>query len=201
MKKLNMRVLNERYKNLIPVNNLDVFANNINNIKKRLDLDLINTLKPVLIYTRNALNELMYLMSVNYSLQKTRVLNHIVVSGQTLTRQNFADGDKDRELHEDTYYEEVLYITLSQTDSLSEYMENILIDLIDFRQRNRKQTVIIYDVMQGVKPTTQTKRLEDFMKSRQYIIQDTISVVTTHSATNQNTTATSRNISRKGPII
>lgn len=181
---LNINLLNDRYGTFIPEKDSDTFAKEVTEIKNSLNLELINELKPLLIYSRNKRNELLYLMGITYSLIKKRVLNYTVITGATFTRQHFAtSSERDHELQDDTYYGDLLYILLSQNDYGSEYMENLIIDLIDFRHQQGKVTVVIYDTNGSTKnPLTVTQKLNSYFANNKHTIQELTPITTQHSA-------------------
>lgn len=195
---INKNLFNERYEAFIPKGDTQTFIKDLDKIKTSLNFELINTLKPLLIYSINKRNEIYYLLGFNYSLQKRKVLNYTVITGATFTRQHFADADKDMELHDNIYYGDLLFISLSQNDYMSEYMENLLIDLIEFRNNRNKLTVITYDVVNSAKNhIVQTKKLNDHFASSKYSIIDTITnksaITSKHSETTQKTVKPKQN--------
>lgn len=183
---INIRVLNERYSALLPKKDIDKFAETLNSLKKKLNFELINENKPLLIYSRNMRNELYYLLSLNYSVQKGRVLNYVVVTGQTFVREHFADKEKDLTLYDSIYNDDIVYVSLNEDDYTSEYLESLLSDLIEYRYRNNKITVITYDVLQGNRYLTQTNKLNTFFRSSGYTIIDLVQITSKHSATTNN---------------
>lgn len=188
---LNIHLLNDKYKNLIPQNDIDNFIIETHKLKQRLNFNLINELKPLLIYNRNQRNQLYYLLSVNYSLQLDKILNYTVITGQTFTRQHFANDEKDKELYDNTYYDDLVFISLSQSDYTSEYMENLIIDLVEFRARNNKITVITYDLLSSTNYQTQTRKLSEYFAANKYTIMDlSIGQPTTKSTVKQTTKQT-----------
>ena len=169
---LNKLMLKERYKDLV-LEDREKFLAELNFIKEKINLHNLSR-QPLLIYSQNKRNALYYILSVFYSLKADRILDYTVVTGQTLINQHFAtEKERDADIYTGIYYDDITYISLSQYDYTSEYLESLIIDLIEFRRQNKKLTIISYDVMSsGSQYVSMTKKLHSYFLSSQFQIVD-----------------------------
>jgi hypothetical protein len=169
---LNVLLLNKRYKNFIPENKTN-FSEEVNFLKNKIDLKKLSN-EPLLIYSQNKRNALYYVLSIFYSLKFDRILDYTVITGQTLINQHFmSEQNRDNALYNSVYYADITFLSLSQYDYTSEYLESQIIDLIEFRRQNKKLTIISYDVMaSGQQYVTLTKKLHTYFLNSQFQIID-----------------------------
>lgn len=180
-------ILTNKYGKLIENMDYNVLMTELNQIKPMLDMGILSRQIPILIYTQVNRNALYYLLGVTYSLIRDKVLDYEVVSGQTFIREHFADSDRDQVLYSSIYYTELLFLSLTQADYTSEYMETLIQDLVEFRARAGRLTIISY----GITPSNntyivQTKKLREFMDSNNYgvLTLNKKGITTEHSETN-----------------
>lgn len=134
-------------------------AKQINNINFPIN-------KPVLVYNKGNKNVLYYLLGIHYSLQKDRVLDYVITTGQNFINQHFLTEDnKDLELHDKLYYADIAYITLTQFDYTSEYLESLIIDLVETRTTRGLNTVVYYDVLDTKNYLNTTSKLYNYFNS------------------------------------
>lgn len=169
---INKDLLNSKYKDFVSEDK-QKFLNELNFIKSKIKIEALRN-RPLLIYSQNKRNALYYILSIYYTLKSDKLLNYEVVTGQTLINQHFATAnDKDYNLHERIYYTDLTFINLSQYDYTSEYLETQIIDLVEFRKRNKKMTIISYDVMNsGQNYINLTKKLHAYFAANEYQIVD-----------------------------
>jgi len=170
---MNKIKLSRKYKNLVG-SNVTKFIADGNYVKARLKLQELKE-EPLLIYSDNRRNAIYYIACVHHCLRLNRLLDYVVVTGQTLINQHFMSEDtRDNELWGKLYYTDIAFISLSQFDYTSEYLESLIIDLIEFRKNNHKVTIISYDTMsvKGASYNHQTKRLQLYFNGNQYPIID-----------------------------
>jgi hypothetical protein len=169
---INKDMLAKKYKDFVSEDK-QKFIEQLNFIKSKINVEALQN-RPLLIYSQNKRNALYYVLAIYYSLKNEKLLNYEVVTGQTLINQHFATStDKDHELHERVYYTDLTFINLSQYDYSSEYLESQIIDLVEFRNRQKKLTIISYDVMNsGQNYINLTKKLHAYFVSNEYQIAD-----------------------------
>lgn len=190
-KMLSKELLNNKYSKFLPTTDKEPeFIKGLEQIKKSINLQNLNQcIKPLLVYSNVNQNPLFYLLAVNYSLQQDRVLDYVSVRAQTFVRQHFADKERDTELYDSIYYTDLLFITLTQADYTSEYMESLIHDLVEFRHNRNTYTVVCYEVIDKTDKTYlgQTKNLRQIFGNRGYGIIDLIQDITTqHSVVKGN---------------
>jgi hypothetical protein len=169
---LNKDLLKSKYKDFI-LENKEKFVEEVNFLKSKINLEKL-TNEPLLIYSQNKRNALYYVLSLYYSLKEDRMLTYAVITGQTLINQHFAsEQQRDAELYNSVYYADISFISLSQYDYTSEYLESQIIDLISFRKQNKKLTIISYDIMSSNQNYINlTKKLHAFFLANDYQILD-----------------------------
>lgn len=169
---LNKVLLKDKYKDFV-LEDKQKFLEEIQSIHDKLNLHEISN-APMLIYSQNKRNALYYILSLHYSLRLDRILDYAVITGQTLINQHFTSEDnRDNVLYNSVYYADLTFISLSQYDYSSEYLESQIIDLIEFRTNNKKLTVISYDIMNsGKNYINLTKKLHSYFLSSRFQIVD-----------------------------
>lgn len=176
---ININIFNDRYKKLIPDTNREHFTNEVNSIKSSFDLQELRSNNSVLLYSKRSRAALIYMLSLNYSIGLDKILNYEVISSTTYERQHFLNNDRDDELYESVYYCDILYITMSTDERLTELMEKLLIDIVEFRDKAERITIIHVDTSFGGTPNVKLER--HFQQSDHLIVKDT-SFTTQHSA-------------------
>jgi len=169
---LNKVLLKDKYKDFV-LEDKQKFLEETQSIHSKLNLNEISNL-PMLIYSQNKRNALYYILSLHYSLKLDRILDYAVITGQTLINQHFTSEDnRDNVLYNNVYYADLTFISLSQYDYSSEYLESQIIDLIEFRTNNKKLTIISYDIMNsGKNYINLTKKLHSYFLSSRFQIVD-----------------------------
>lgn len=130
---------------------------------------------PLFIYTRNRRNAIYYVLLSYLSVKADRILEFSAISGQNLITQYFLSEEaKDKELYSALYYSDIAFIYLSQYDYTNEFLENLVMSLIDFRNNQNKTTVVIFDIQSepAVNTATMAKKLYTYFKSNDYKIAD-----------------------------
>lgn len=169
---LNKDSLKAKYKDFV-LEDKEKFIEETKFIHSKLNLKALHE-SPLLIYSQNRRNALYYILSLHYSLKKERILDYAVITGQTLINQHFMkDENRDTQLYNNVFYADLTFISLSQYDYTNEYLESQIIDLIEFRNMNKKLTVISYDIMNsGQNYIHLTKKLHTYFLSSQFQIVD-----------------------------
>jgi hypothetical protein len=170
---MNKNILINKYKDLVSFNKND-FINDVNFFKNKLNLNSFTT-APVLIYNRNKRNALYYTLCIYYSLKDNRVLDYSVITGQTLINQHFmTEESRDPNVYNAAFYSDITFISLSQFDYTSEYLRKSDIDLVEFRNINKKITVISYDILDlnKVNLYCTDKKLQSYFSANRYTIID-----------------------------
>jgi len=168
---LNKDILINKYKDLIPVYE-DDFVSDVNLFKSKLNSDSLNN-RPVLIYNRNKRNALYYTLCLYYSLKNEHVLDYTVIAGQTLINQHFmTEENRDEKIYNAAFYSDITFISLSQFDYSSEFLESLIIELIEFRNTNKKLTIISYDILDSDKSNyiSLTRKLHAYFLANKYNI-------------------------------
>lgn len=142
---INKETLTKKLDYLVP-NNKEQFKVDLSIIKKLLIDNKPNYKKPLLVHSTINKNAIFYMVTVYFSLQADKILNFLITTGQNIITQHFLDNEnKDMDFNSRLYYDDILFISISQVDYTSNYLESIIIDLIETRQFNNKATVIVYD--------------------------------------------------------
>lgn len=165
---ISKEMLYSRYKPLVTH---EGFFKDIDSLS--IDLENINFDNPLLIYSNSKRNALMYLLLVYLSVKSNRLMDYAVITGQSLINQHFEDtGNKDTNLFEKLYYTDVAFISLSEYDYTSEYLESLIIELINFRKNANKVTIVIYDILGNQVNKKKVENLEKFYKTSEFGVVD-----------------------------
>lgn len=170
---MNKVLLNDKYKNLIPPD-IEKFIEDVNDIKNKINFNNLLDL-PILIYSKNKRNALYYTLCMLFSLRKEAVLSYAVITGQTLINQHFlSEENRDIKLSDSIYYSDITFISLSQYDYSSEYLEALIIDLVEFRRNNSKITIISYDILDATKTNyiSFTQKLHSYFITNDFQVLD-----------------------------
>lgn len=166
-----------------------------------VDLGVINFNNPVLIYSNSKRNVLIYLLLVYLSVKNNRLMDYAVITGQSLINQHFADiGDKDKDLFEKLYYTDVAFISLSEYDYTSEYLESLIIELINFRKNANRVTIVIYDILGNQVNKKKVENLGKFFKTSEFGIIDITKVTKRATVVKEPQKVDSINVSRSKPV-
>lgn len=166
-----------------------------------VDLGVINFNNPVLIYSNSKRNVLIYLLLVYLSVKNNRLMDYAVITGQSLINQHFADiGDKDKDLFEKLYYTDVAFISLSEYDYTSEYLESLIVELINFRKNANRVTIVIYDILGNQVNKKKVENLEKFFKTSEFGIIDITKVTKRATVVKEPQKVDSINVSRSKPV-
>lgn len=166
-----------------------------------VDLGVINFNNPVLIYNNSKRNVLIYLLLVYLSVKNNRLMDYAVITGQSLINQHFADiGDKDKDLFEKLYYTDVAFISLSEYDYTSEYLESLIIELINFRKNANRVTIVIYDILGNQVNKKKVENLGKFFKTSEFGIIDITKVTKRATVVKEPQKVDSTNVSRSKPV-
>lgn len=170
---LNKYLLAEKYNVLIGAQDKESFIKDVNFMREVLNLKKLKKL-PTLIYSKNKRNALYYTLCIHLSLIEDKILDYTVITGQSLINQHFlTDKNKDIQLHNNLHYTDITFISLSQYDYTSEYLESLIIDLVEFRNTQNKITIISYDVLDSPNNYTGlTHKLHNYFGVNNYNILD-----------------------------
>lgn len=166
---LNINILREKYSKFVPVDNVDNFIKDTETIKNSKHIKNLKHYIPALVYEVNKRDALFFTLGIMFSLEKGRVLDYTVITGQTFSREHFADkGDKDIELNNLIYSNDILFISLSEFDYTTQYLESLIVDLIEFRKDRNLITVIHFDIVNNNNYANTTKILKQYFESNKY---------------------------------
>jgi len=172
---LNTKLLANKYKSLIQKNKKD-FITELSFIKENINFNKLLD-KPILCYSQNRRNALYYLLAYYFSLKRNKVLTYVVITGQSFIDQHFMNEKKDNELLAKVNYSDILFISLSEFDYTNQYLEALLINLVQSRTDKNLITIISYDVLNSGKSSylSYTKNLNAYFVSNKFQIIDIVS--------------------------
>lgn len=172
---INNKLLNNKYKSLIQKDENEFLAE-LKFIKENIDFSKLQD-KPILCYSQNRRNALYYLLAYYYSLKKDKVLTYAVTTGQSFIDQHFMNENKDNELLDNLNYSDITFISLSEFDYTNQYLEALLINLVQSRADRNQITVISYDVLSSGRNSylNYTKSLNAYFASNKFQIIDIVS--------------------------
>lgn len=165
---MNLDLVKDKYKAFVSKDK-DKFIEELSLIKKH-DKSFTNNDMPVLIYSKNHRNALYYFLCVKYSLEADRILDYAVTTGQTYIDQHFMNDDKDKSLYDSLRYSDISFISLSQFDYTNQYLENLLIELVEFRKAQGRITIISFDIIDSFTYEKTTAKLYNYFVSNNYPI-------------------------------
>lgn len=159
---VNLETLKSKIESLVPTNK-EKFKEELKQIHSQLVKIEPPLNKPLLVHTAINKNAIFYMLITYYSLVAKKILDFTITTGQNFITQHFMDNaDKDKEFNSKLYYTDLLFITVSQLDYTSEYLESLIIDLIETRTLNNKTTIIVYD---SVGATSKLQKLSAYFDS------------------------------------
>lgn len=170
---MNKILLNEKYKNLI-LPDKGKFIEEVNFIKSKINFNNLQSI-PLLVYGENKRHALYYTLCMFFSLKHDRVLDYSIITGQSIITQHFlSETNRDNDLIESINYADITFISLSQFDYTNEYLESLIIDLIEFRKNYNKITIISYDVLNNTKSNyfSLTQKLHSYFSTNNFQILD-----------------------------
>lgn len=190
---LNKIILADKFSKLI-VGPKDKFVEKVGQIRDVICRNKIDDTRSVLLFGTDNRESIYYTFGVYYSLLAQRVLDYAVTTGQHFINQHFlSEENKDLELYRKIYSSDILFISLSQYDYTSDYLESLLIDLVDTRSINKKPTIIYYDTLSNKNYITTTKKLSDYFIANHLVIDLTKQPTTPSTTTSgQPTTKTNK---------
>lgn len=173
---LNKYLLADKYNIFVNKDNKEKFISEVSDIRHNLSLSSLKE-TPLLIYSKNKRNALYYTLGLHYSLKKQRILDFAVITGQSLINQHFlTEANRDNKLYTAINYADITFISLSQYDYSSEYLESLIIDLVEFRKNNNTLTVISYDILNLSKNAyvSLTNKLHSYFLTNDYQIVELV---------------------------
>lgn len=193
---LNKNLLTNKYINFIGTDK-DKFLSECNDIKQSINLNALSD-KPMLIYSKNKRNAIYFILSLHYALKYDRLLDYTVITGQSLIDQHFlSEHARDNELYNGIHYDDLAFISLSQFDYTSEYLESLIINLVESRTIDKKITIISYDVMEANSGYLNfTKKLNAYFNSNEFQVINLVSK-TTNSVKQSNPTIKTQTKARR----
>lgn len=165
---MNIDIFKSKYNKLVPETSKEDFLRDIEAIKEELSTKVVNYKVPLLIYADNRRNAIFYMTALVASISANRVMDYTIVTGQTISREHFANSAKDLELEALIYNNDILFISLSQFDYTSQYVESLIIDIIEYRKDRGLITIIHYDIIGSADFLTTTNILHTFFKGNGY---------------------------------
>lgn len=148
MNKINKETLAKKLEQLVPTDK-EQFKLDLERLKAILVEAKPSYKKPLLIHSTMSKSAVFYMIVTYFSLQAGKILDYVITTGQNIITQHFLDNEnKDMDFNSKLYYDDILFISISQIDYTSDYLESLIVDLIETRQFNGKATVIVYDLME-----------------------------------------------------
>lgn len=182
---LNKFILADKFKPLI-TGPRDKFVKKADQVRSIIFNNNLSDVKAILLYGSDTREPVYYVFGIYYSLLKDRVLDYAITTGQHFINQHFlTEATRDLDLYGKIYSSDLLFISLSQFDYTSDYLESLLIDLVDTRSTNNKITIIHYDILDTKNYMHTTKKLSDYFLSNHIVID-----LTKQSKPNQQTSNT-----------
>jgi hypothetical protein len=170
---MNKNMLNKKYKDIISYDK-EQFVRDVNKAKAGLNLNDLGE-APLLVYTDNKRQAIFYTLCMYHALRTQRILDYSIQSGRFIVDQAFKTVEnRDMKMYDEAYYNDILFITLTQYDLTNDYINSILLDLVEFRTNQHKVTVVLYDIMdmQAAPYRKATAPFLAYFNSREYNIRD-----------------------------
>jgi len=171
---MNIDLLKAKYKKLVPLD-IPKFHMELSYVRDKLGSVSINKM-PMLIYSKNKRNALYYYLCIKHSIAEDRLLDYAITTGQTYIDQHFMNDDKDKTLYESLRYSDIAFISLSSFDYTNQYLESLLIELIEFRKNYDKVTIITFDIIDAFSYERMTAKLHNYFSSSSYPIINLVDV-------------------------
>jgi len=195
---LNANRLSEALRKLV-YDNKEQFKTELASVTEDLDLDVVKQ-GPLMIYTRNRRNAIYYAITAYLSIKADKILEFASISGQNLISQYFlTEETRDKELWDSIYYDDITFIYLSQYDYTNDFLENLIMSLIDFRTQMKKATVVLFDIQSepATNTATMAKKLYTYFKSNGYNTID----ITKKVIAQPSTASKPIRVVKKGPLL
>lgn len=135
----------------------------------KIDFSSLDYKRPILVYSDIDKSAIYFTFCIYMALKENRLLDYNIITGQSLINQHFMNENKDYELYNRLYYGDITFISLSSFDYTSEYLESLIIELVEFRNNLNKTTIITYEL--GNEQFKATK-LNNYFSSNNYTIID-----------------------------
>lgn len=145
MNKLNKQTLAHKLETLVPTNK-ERFKADSEAIRQVLIKEKPEYRKPLLIHSTAPKPAVFYMITIYFSLQQNKILDYLITTGQNIITQHFLDNEnRDMSYYSRLYHDDILFITISRADYTSDYLESLIVDLVETRSYSGKSTVVIYD--------------------------------------------------------
>lgn len=159
----------------------------------------LNVDRPLLIYGNNNRNACVYSLGVNYSILNKKVLDYTIITAPHFINQHFlSEEHRDMELYQNMYYTDLLFITISQLDYKHQYLESLLIDLIETRLTSNKLTHIYFETNGSKKNNASYMTLFNYLTNKQLALD--ITATTKPSSFSKPTQKASKETTTKGGV-
>lgn len=177
---MNKLILADKYSKLVGFDK-ERFKSDVKEVTNKLNK--VNVPDISMIYSKGKRDAIFYSICIRLALRSNRLLDYTVVTGQTFMNQHFLNGERDMELYDSVMYGDITFISLSQADYTGEFLESLLIDLVEFRKGLQKPTFIIYDTIDD-DYMIRTKKLKEHFDNSYYgsINLNSISVFDTQTS-------------------
>lgn len=188
---VSIALLKDKYNKLIE-NPKEDFIKQVDYIYKEFDRTNKDISKPLLVYGSNNRNACVYALGVNYSLKIGKALDYVIVSAPHFINQHFlSEEHRDMELYHKMYYTDLLVLTLSQFDYKNQYLESMLIDLVETRYSEGRATIVYFDTggVGGYKNSTLA--VNQYLQKKQEPL-DIVKVLQADSFSKPNTSKSSK---------
>lgn len=162
---INKETLKMKLSHLVPTNT-ELFKADLEKIRKNLISNSPEYGSPLLVYCTINKSAVYYMTVVYYSLQVDRILDFTVTTAGNISTQHFLDNEsKDKDFHSNLYYDDLVFITVSELEYTSQYLEALIVDLVETRANAGKTTVVVYDSMDTTRRLT---RIFDYFEKNSY---------------------------------
>lgn len=142
---INIETLKNKLQYLLP-QNVEQFKTDLEKVRSSLIALSPKYSKPLLVYSTVTKNAVYYMTTIYYSLQVDRLLNFTITTAGNISTQHFLDNEsKDKDFHSNLYYDDLLFITVSELEYTTQYLESLIVDLVETRANTGRTTIVVYD--------------------------------------------------------
>jgi len=164
---LNLKFLKDKYKSLV-YSDKEKFLDELKFVKDNVDFTKIPA-EPILIYSMGKKRAFYYALCFHLSLLKKKVLDYSFITSRQYLDQHFLDRADRDSLYKEALSTELSFISLSANDNTNDYMEQLLIDLVENRFYKNDVTIVFVDMSEG---TTEVKRLDRYFRNNSFAVLD-----------------------------
>jgi hypothetical protein len=188
---LDIKFLKDKYKSLV-YSDKEKFLEELKFVRDSADFTKIPA-EPILIYSVGKKRAFYYALCFHFSLLKKKVLDYSLITSRQYLDQHFLDRADRDSLYKEALSTELSFISLSANDNTNDYMEQLLIDLVENRFYKNDVTVIFIDMSEGA---IEVKKLDRYFRNNSFAVLDLTKKAQDEKVTSNGTIAT-----KKGRIL